>query len=119
MSLFLLGGLGQGILISTVTRTQQVAFMMAILSTFLPTFILSGFVFPIRNMPGLIQAVSILVPSRYFLVALRSLMIKGVGWPAFWDQMLALGVFALLTIGASAARLRRSSGEEGRARRRP
>jgi ABC-2 type transport system permease protein len=119
MTLFLLGGLGQGILISTITRTQQVAFMLAILTTFLPTFILSGFVFPIRNMPAVIQAFSAIIPARYFLVVLRSLMIKGVGWPAFGGPMLALAAFAALTIGLSAARLRRSSGEEGRPRRRP
>ncbi|MCX6560529.1 MAG: ABC transporter permease [Candidatus Aminicenantes bacterium] len=119
MGLFLLGGLGQGILISTVTRTQQVAFMISILTTFLPTFILSGFVFPIRNMPGIIRAVSALVPARYFLSALRDLMIKGVGIAAFWDQMLFLAAFAILTIVVSTARLRRTSGEErvkGRAR---
>jgi ABC-2 type transport system permease protein len=119
MGLFLLGGLGQGILISTVTRTQQVAFMISILTTFLPTFILSGFVFPIRNMPGIIRAVSALVPARYFLSALRDLMIKGVGLAAFWDQALFLAAFAILTIVVSTARLRRTSGEErgkGRAR---
>ncbi len=119
MTLFLLGGLGQGILISTITRTQQVAFMISILSTFLPTFILSGFVFPLRNMPGIIQAVSFLVPARYFLSALRSLMIKGVGPAAFWDQLLALAVFAALTIAVSTARLRRTSGEAGGCVRRP
>ncbi len=108
MGLFLLSGLGQGILISTVTRTQQVAFMLAILSTFLPTFILSGFVFPIRNRPGVIQALSAFIPARYFLSALRSLMIKGVG----------LTAFAVLTIAVSAARLRRSSGAEGEGRKR-
>lgn len=118
MGLFLLGGLGQGILISTITRTQQVAFMIAILSTFLPTFILSGFVFPIRNMPAVIQAVSFLVPSRYFLAALRSLMIKGVGWSAVWAQLLALAGFAAVMIAVSAARLRRSAGAEGEGRRR-
>ncbi len=118
MGLFLLGGLGQGILISTLTRTQQVAFMISILSTFLPTFILSGFVFPIRNMPGVIQAISRLVPARYFLVALRDIMIKGVGLPAFWDQALFLALFAALTVAASAVRLRRTSAAEGEGRKR-
>jgi ABC-2 type transport system permease protein len=66
MTLFLTGGLGQGVLISTVAKTQQVAFMISILTTFLPTFILSGFVFPIRNMPLVIQAVTYLIPARYF-----------------------------------------------------
>ncbi|MDD8026772.1 MAG: ABC transporter permease [Acidobacteriota bacterium] len=118
MGLFLLGGLGQGILISTVTRTQQVAFMIAILTTLLPTFILSGFVFPIRNMPGIIQAFSFFVPARYFLSALRGIMIKGVGIGAFWEQILFLAAFAGLTITVSAVRLRRSSGVEGEGRKR-
>ncbi len=104
--LFLVGGLGQGILISSVTRTQQVAFMIAILSTLLPTFVLSGFVFPIRNMPPVIQLVSHLVPARYFLVALRNIMIKGVGLAAFWDQWLFLCGFAAVMLGLSLMRLR-------------
>ncbi len=65
MILFLVGGLGQGLLISTITRTQQVAFLLAVLTTFLPTFILSGFIFPVRNMPPVVQAVTYLVPARY------------------------------------------------------
>jgi len=110
MLLFLVGGLGLGILISTIARSQQVAFMMAVLTTLLPTFILSGFVFPIRNMPAAVQAVTYLVPSRYFLSALRAILLKGVGPAAFWEQILCLAGFAALMIGASAARLRRSEG---------
>lgn len=110
MLLFLIGGLGLGILISTVARSQQVAFMMAILLTLLPTFILSGFVFPIRNMPAAIQAVTYLVPSRYFLSALRAILLKGAGPAAFWDQLVGLLGFAVLMIAASAIRLRRGEG---------
>jgi len=105
--LFLIGGLGLGILISTVARTQQVAFMMAILLTLLPTFILSGFVFPIRNMPAAVQAVTYLIPARYFLSALRAVLLKGAGLKAFGDQLLYLAGFAVLMIGASVARMRR------------
>jgi ABC-2 type transport system permease protein len=110
MLLFLFGGLGMGVLISTIARSQQVAFMMAILTTLLPTFILSGFVFPIRNMPAAVQAVTYLVPSRYFLSALRAILLKGAGPAAFWGQLLCLAGFAALMIGASAARLRREEG---------
>jgi ABC-2 type transport system permease protein len=110
MLLFLIGGLGLGILISTVARTQQVAFMMAILMTLLPTFILSGFVFPIRNMPAAVQVVTYFVPARYFLSALRAVLLKGAGLKAFWDQLLFLFGFAVLMIGASAVRLRRGEG---------
>jgi ABC-2 type transport system permease protein len=110
MLLFLIGGLGLGILISTIARSQQVAFMMAILLTMLPTFILSGFVFPIRNMPAAIQAVTYLVPARYFLSALRAILLKGAGLGAFWDQLVGLLGFAALMIAASAIRLRRGEG---------
>lgn len=117
MLLFLVGALGQGILISTVTRTQQVAFLLAVLTTMLPTFILSGFVFPIRNMPPFVQAITYLIPSRYFLAALRAIILKGAGLPAIWDQFLLLAGFAVLSLGASAARLGRGEAEKGARRR--
>lgn len=118
MTLFLSGGLAQGVLISTATKTQQTAFMVAMLTTFLPTIILSGFVFPIRNMPVAIQAVSYLVPARYFLVALRTILLKGAGLPAFWDDLLFLAGFALLMLALSTTRLHRDA-EGGLRRRRP
>jgi ABC-2 type transport system permease protein len=116
MILFLIGALGQGLLISTITKTQQVAFLIAALTTMLPTFILSGFVFPVRNMPTAVQAVTYLVPSKYFLAALRAIILKGVGLRAVWDQLLFLTGFAILTLAASAARLRK--GDEERPKRR-
>ncbi len=118
MLLFLICGLGQGILISTVTRTQQVAFMISVLTTFLPTFVLSGFVFPVRNMPAVVQSVTYLVPAKYFLVALRAIIIKGAGLQAFWGELLFLAGFAALTLGASTARLQKSeAGRRGKGRR--
>ena len=105
--IFLLGSLGFGLLISTVAETQQVAFMIAALSTMLPTFILSGFIFPIRNMPAAIQAITYLIPARYFLTALRGIILKGVGINAFWDQLLFLLAYAALTISVSSLRLRK------------
>jgi len=112
ITLFLIGGLGQGLLISTITRTQQVAFQLATLSTLLPTFILSGFVFPVRNMPPVIQAFTYLVPAKYFLVTLRSIILKGAGIGAFWDQVLYLAGFAVLMLGLSTARMKKA-GETG------
>ncbi len=109
MVLFLVGGLGQGLLISTVTRTQIVAFLFSVLTTFLPTFILSGFVFPIRNMPPVIQAVTYLVPARYFLSALRAIVLKGAGMAAFWEQVVFLAGFAAMSVGASVALFRRGA----------
>ena len=104
---FLLGSLALGLLISTIAETQQVAFMIAVTTTMLPTFILSGFVFPIRNMPSIVQAVTYLIPARYFLVALRSIILKGVGLSAFWDQFLLLLGYTTVALVASAVRLRK------------
>lgn len=103
--IFLTGCLGLGLLISTFAETQQLAFMLAVMVTILPTFILSGFVFPIRNMPVVIQAITYLIPARYFIVVLRSIILKGVGLSAFWHQTLFLIAFAIFTIILSSMRL--------------
>lgn len=104
---FLLGSLGFGLLISTVAETQQVAFMIAAVTTMLPTFILSGFVFPIRNMPEIIQAITYFFPARYFLVVLRGIILKGAGLSTFWDQFLLLLIYALVMISVSSVRLKK------------
>jgi len=102
---FLLCGLGLGLLISTIASTQQVAFILAIITTMLPTFVLSGFVFPIRNMPVAVQAVTFLIPARYFLVILRGVMLKGVGLSAFGRDLALLAGFAFLTLFLSSVRM--------------
>jgi ABC-2 type transport system permease protein len=107
IALFLVGALGQGLLISTAADSQQVAFQIALLSSFLPTFILSGFIFPISSMPVPIQVITNIVPSRYFLVALRAIVLKGAGVGAFWEQLAALGIFAVVTLALASLRLRR------------
>jgi ABC-2 type transport system permease protein len=105
--LFLVGAQAQGLLISTIATSQQVAFQVALLSSFLPTFILSGFIFPISSMPIAVQAVTHVVPARYFLVALRAIVLKGAGLPAFWEQLVWLGVFSTVALGLAALRLKR------------
>ncbi len=105
--IFLVACLGLGILVSTAADTQQTAFMMATTITVLPTFILSGFVFPIRNMPEVIQAVTYLVPARFYLVALRAIILKGVGLAAFWKEILFLLAFGGLVLSVSIVRLRK------------
>lgn len=107
IGLFLLGAQGQGLLISTVAPTQQVAFQLALLSSFLPTFILSGFIFPITSMPAAVQAITYVVPARYFLVALRSVVLKGADLLVFWQDLLALAIFAGVVLNLAALRLRR------------
>ena len=107
IGLFLVGAQAQGLLISTIAQTQQVAFQVALLSSLLPTMILSGFIFPITSMPAVVQAITYVVPARYFLVALRSIVLKGAGVAAFWQDMAALAIFATVALGLASLRLRR------------
>jgi ABC-2 type transport system permease protein len=107
ISLFLIGALGLGLFISSVAETQQVAFQIALLSSFLPTLMLSGFIFPIASMPVFLQWVTRIVPARYFLVALRGIVLKGTGPDVFWTDLVALGVFATFILGLASLRLRR------------
>lgn len=108
LMIFLFCGLSQGILISTVATSQQVAFLLAGLSTLLPTFILSGFVFPIRNMPPVIQAITYIIPARYFLAGLRALILKGARLAAFYWEIIFLAGYGLLVTVISLVRLKKS-----------
>lgn len=105
--LFLTACLGMGMLISTMVETQQAAFQLANLAVLLPTFILSGFVFPIRNMPVVVRGITHLVPARYYLEALRAIILKGAGPSAYWDQLGFLALFSALTLAVAAARMAR------------
>ena len=107
ISLFLIGALGLGLFISSLAETQQLAFQIALLSSFLPTLMLSGFIFPIASMPVFLQWVTRIVPARYFLVALRGIVLKGTGPSVFWSDLVALGVFAALILGLASLRLKR------------
>jgi ABC-2 type transport system permease protein len=107
IGLFLIGAQAQGLLISTIAETQQVAFQVALLSSLLPTMILSGFIFPISSMPIVVQWITYIVPARYFLVALRSIVLKGTDVSAFWQQLVALAVFAAVATALASLRLRR------------
>jgi drug efflux transport system permease protein len=107
VSLFLVGALAFGLLISTIADSQQVAFQLALLTSFLPTLMLSGFIFPIASMPTFLQLVTRIVPARYFLVILRGVLLKGVGPDVFWRELLALTVFAFVILALASARLRR------------
>jgi ABC-2 type transport system permease protein len=107
LSLFLIGALGMGLLISTIADSQQVAFQVALLASFLPTIMLSGFIFPIASMPLPLQVITHIVPARYFLVALRAVLLKGVGFHVIADSLGALAIFAIVVIGLASIRLRR------------
>jgi ABC-2 type transport system permease protein len=106
--LFLAACLSLGIMISTISDSQQVAFLIATLSTLLPSFLLSGFVFPIENMPPVVQAFTYLVPARYYLSALRAVAVRGSGLAGFWPDVVLLLVFTAVAAGVSMARLGRT-----------
>jgi ABC-2 type transport system permease protein len=107
VSLFLVGALAFGLLVSTMADTQQVAFQIALLTSYLPTLMLSGFIFPISSMPAFLQVITHIVPARYFLVALRGIVLKGVGPEVFWRELAALVVFATVIIALASIRLKR------------
>ena len=107
VSLFLIGALAFGLLISTMADTQQVAFQIALLISYLPTLMLSGFIFPIASMPVALQAITYAVPARYFLIALRGIVLKGVGAAMFWQELAALAVFAAVVLALASLRLKR------------
>ncbi len=106
---FVAGALALGLLISTLVDSQQAAFQVALLVSFLPTFILSGFVFPIASMPGFVRAVTYIVPARYYLAALRGIVLKGVGFAYVWPQIAALLIFTAAAMALAALRLRREA----------
>ena len=101
--LFLVTTLGIGLLISTVARTQFEAMLLAVFSS-LPMMFLSGFFFPLAAMPPLLQAISYLIPLRYFLIIVRSILIKGVGLEAVMSEVIALAIFGMVVMGAAARR---------------
>ena len=107
IGLFLIGAQAQGLVISSIAPTQQVAFQLALLSSFLPTFILSGFIFPISSMPQVIQVITYIIPARYFLVALRAIVLKGAELSAFLPDLAALAVFAAVMLTLASVRLSR------------
>jgi len=98
-SLFLLAALGMGLFISTVTRVQFVAAQVAIITTFLPAFILSGFIFDIGSMPHAIQWITHLIPARYYVALLQTSFLAGDVWSVILPNMLALAVMAMLFLG--------------------
>lgn len=86
------------------------AFQIVLILAFLPTFLLSGFIFPIPNMPRPIQIVTYLVPARYFLAALRGIVLKGVGLATVWADVAAMLVYAVAVLGLASVRLARARG---------
>lgn len=104
---FLVGMLGQGLLISVVTKNQLVATQAGALSALLPSMLLSGMLFPIENMPAILQAFSHLIPARYMVHTLRGVLLKGNGLDVLWPDLLAQLVFSVFILALATARFPR------------
>ena len=106
-AVFILTTLGLGLFVSTVSSTQQEAMMTAMFFVMMPMMYLSGFVFPIENMPQAVQAFTYLLPLRYYFTIIRGVFLRGVGLEVLWPQALALVVFGGVILGVSVARFRK------------
>jgi ABC-2 type transport system permease protein len=108
--LFLTGALGLGMFISAATKSQVLATQAAMIATYLPSFLLSGFMFAIEVMPAPLRAVTFLVPARYFLVVTRGIFLKGVGLEVLHTQGLLMIAFAVAGLGLAVLRFRKELG---------
>jgi ABC-2 type transport system permease protein len=106
-ALFIIGTLAQGILISSLARQQLLASQLAMVSTFLPAFLLSGFTFAIANMPIPVQVITHIVPARYFVALVKGIFLRGVGLEAMWPDALFLLLFATVVAGLAITRFKK------------
>jgi ABC-2 type transport system permease protein len=109
-ALFLLGMLSMGLLISVAAKNQALAFQIGIISTFLPVFLLSGFVFPISSMPKVIQLITYLIPARYFVTILKGIYLKGVGLEVLVVDFILIVIFAVAFFSIAANRFKKKLG---------
>ena len=100
--LFLMGALGQGIFISAVVKSQVLATQIALVVTYLPALLLSGFMFDIASMPLALRGITFLIPARYYVTVTRGIFLKGVGPPELWPQAVAMLVYAIVGLGLAA-----------------
>jgi ABC-2 type transport system permease protein len=105
--LFLIGMLAQGLFISVITKNQMVATQVGTLTSMLPIQILSGFIFPVANMPVPLQVVAQVMPATHFIAALRGILLRGNGLREQWQHLLALAAFALVMVLVTSAKFRR------------
>ena len=104
---FLVCMLGQGLFISVLAKNQLVATQAGVLSSLLPSLLLSGMLFPIENMPRPLQVISSVIPARYLVHGLRGVMLKGSGFGLLWPDLAAMSLFALAILGLATARFQR------------
>ena len=104
--LFIISCLALGLLISTAAKTQQVALLISMMGLLLPTMLLSGFLFPVENMPIALQVVSNIVPAKWFIIIVKAIMLKGLGFMAVWKENLILLFMTLVFISISVNRFK-------------
>jgi ABC-2 type transport system permease protein len=108
--LFLVGALGLGMFISAAVKSQVLATQMAILATYMPALLLSGFIFTIATMPVGLRALTYVVPARYYVTVTRGILLKGVGVEVLWPQGLAMILFATVGLGLAIRAFRKELG---------
>jgi len=104
---YILSTLGLGLFVSTISKTQQQAMMIAIFAVLMPMVYLSGFAFPIENMPKVIQGFTYLIPLRYFITIIRGVVLKGIGFSELWPEVLALFIMGVFILFVSSLRFRK------------
>jgi len=105
--IFLAGTLSWGLFVSVISKSQLQASQIAVLSAFLPSFLLSGFIYPIENMPIALQIITYIVPARYFVEILKGLFLQGVGLTVLWPQVAALVIYAIVILNLARKRFRK------------
>lgn len=106
--IFLFASLCLGIFVSTISNSQQVAFQLATMISMLPSIILSGFIFPISSMPVVLQILTNITPSKFYIIILRAIMLRGVGIEAFWQQLVYLTIFSILLLMLAVIRYKKT-----------
>ena len=104
---FILSTLGLGLFVSTISKTQQQAMMLAIFLIMMPMVFLSGFTFPIENMPEIIQWITYIIPLRYFMTIIRGIILKGIGLADLWQELLAMFGIGVIILGLSVMRFQK------------
>jgi ABC-2 type transport system permease protein len=104
---YILSTLGLGLFVSTISKTQQQAMMIAIFAILMPMVYLSGFAFPIENMPGILQYISYLIPLRYFITIIRGIVLKGIGFADLWQETLVLFIMGATILLLSSLRFKK------------
>ena len=105
--LFLVGALGLGIFISAAVKSQVLAMQIAMVATYLPAVLLSGFMFDIASMPAALRGVTFLIPARYFVTVTRGIFLKGVGAEVLWPQALLMLAYAVLGLALATRAFRK------------